>query len=85
MFLSGIAAMTSSIALLRGGIFGKVTSWTGLVGFTFLSVFTLLATFVPALYFVAFYVFAMIGGLLVLTWFVLVARTFFQLGRTSSV
>lgn len=84
-FLSGIAAITLSYVMLRGGIFGKATSWIGLVGFTCLSLFTILATFVPALYFVAFYFFAMIGGLLALTWFVLVALELFKLGRTHPV
>ncbi len=82
-FLSGIAALVLSIIMLRGGIFGKLTAWTGIVAFVFLSVFTVLATFVPALYFVAFYFFAMIGGLLALTWFVLIARGFLKLSRSN--
>ncbi len=81
--LSGIAALVLSIVMLQGGIFGKITASVGILAFTFLSVFTVLATFVPALYFVAFYFFAMIGGLLALTWFVLVARGFFKLSRSS--
>lgn len=81
---SGIAAITISFVMLGGGIFGKANSWVGIVGFTFLSLFTVLATFVPSLYFVAFYFFGMIGGLLALTWFVLVALRFFKLGRTEA-
>jgi hypothetical protein len=42
----------------------KANAWIGIVGFTFLSLFTILATFVSALYFIAFYVFGMVGGLL---------------------
>lgn len=79
LFLSGFAAITLSIAMLRGGVFGRVNAWIGVVGFTFLTVFTILATFFHALYFVAFYVFGMVGGLLALSWFALVARRFFQL------
>ncbi len=41
--------------------------------------FTILSTFVPSLYRLAFYVFGMIGGLLALAWFILVARRLFQL------
>jgi hypothetical protein len=67
--------------MLRGGIFGKVNVWIGIIGFTFLSLFTILATFVPALYTIAFYFFGSIGGLLALTWFALVARRLFQLSR----
>lgn len=83
MILGGIGAIAVSFVMLRGGIFGKVASWIGIVGFTFISVFTVLATFVPSLYFVAFYLFGMIGGLLVLSWFVLVSLKFFKLGRSE--
>jgi len=81
LILGGFAAMTMSVVMLRGGIFGKTTAWVGVIGFTFLSVFTIWATFVSVLYDVAFYVFGMIGGLLALTWFVLVALRLFTLGR----
>jgi hypothetical protein len=80
LILGSIAATAISFVMLRGGIFGQVAAWIGLIGFTFLSVFTIWATFIPVLYAVAFYFFGMIGGLLALTWFVLVARRFFQLG-----
>lgn len=79
LFLSGLAAICISIIMLRGGIFGKVNAWIGIVGFTFLSLFTIIATFVPALYSFAFYFLGSIGGLLALSWFALVARRFFQL------
>lgn len=81
LIFGGIAAITISFVMLRGRIFGKATAWIGIIGFTFLSVFTILATFVPVLYHVAFYGFGMIGGLLALAWFLLVARNFFKLGR----
>ena len=79
LFLGGIAAIAISIVMLRGGIFGKVNAWIGIVGFTFLFLFTILATFVPALYTIAFYVFGSMGGLLALIWFALVARRLFQI------
>jgi len=79
LFLGGLAAICISIIMLRGGIFGKVNAWIGIVGFTFLSLFTIIATFVPALYSFAFYFLGSIGGLLALSWFALVARRFFQL------
>ena len=79
LFLSGFAAIGISLIMLRGGIFGKVHAWIGIVGFTFLSLFTIIATFVPALYTFAFYVFGSLGGILALTWFALVARRCFQL------
>ena len=79
LFLSGLAAIGISIIMLRGGIFGKVNAWIGLAGFTFLSLFTIIATFIPALYLFAFYFLGSIGGLLALSWFALVARRLFQL------
>ena len=79
LFLSGLAAVCISIIMLRGGVFGKVHGWIGIAGFTFLSMFTTIATFVPALYSFAFSVLASIGGLLALSWFALVARRLFQL------
>jgi hypothetical protein len=84
LIFSGIAAITISSVMLRGSIFGKANAWIGIIGFTFLSLFTVLATFIPALYFVAFYFFGMIGGLLALVWFVCIALTFFKLGRINS-
>jgi hypothetical protein len=79
LFLSGLAAIGISIIMLRGRIFGKVNAWIGLVGFTFLSLFTIIATFIPALYSFAFYFLGSIGGLLALSWFALVARRLLQL------
>lgn len=80
LVLGTVAAIAISIVMLRGGIFGRRNSWIGIIGFTCLSVFTIVATFIPALYNIAFYGFASIGGLLALTWFALVARRLFQLG-----
>jgi hypothetical protein len=79
MMFGVIAAIAMSLVMLRGGIFGKGTAWIGIVGFTFLSVFTIWATFIPVLYGIAFFGFGMIGGLLALAWFALVARKLFLL------
>lgn len=83
LIFSGIAAITISFVMLRGGIFGKTTAWVGMIGFTFLSIFIIWATFVTVLYDIAFYLFGMIGGLLALVWFALVAIRCFKLGRTE--
>jgi hypothetical protein len=80
LIFGGIAAIGMSFIMLRGGIFGKATAWIGIIGFTFLSVFTIWSTFVPVLYLVAFYFFGMVGGLLALAWFILTARRLLQLG-----
>jgi hypothetical protein len=84
LILGGIAAIAMSCVMLRGGIFGKTTAWAGIIAFTFLSVFTIWSTFIPVLYYVAFYFFGMIGGLLALAWFVLVSLEFFKLGRSET-
>jgi hypothetical protein len=81
LIFSGIAAIMMSLVMLRGGIFGKTTAWVGIIGFTFLSIFIIWATFVTVLYDIAFYVFGMIGGLLALAWFTLVALRCFKLGN----
>lgn len=83
LLFSGIAAITISFVMLRGRIFGKANGLIGIIGFTFLTAFTFLATFIPSLYHFAFYVFGSIGGLLALIWFVLVVLTFFRLRRAS--
>jgi len=83
LFLGGVAAISISVIMLRGGIFGRVNAWIGIVGFTFLSLFTVIATFIPALHQVAFYFLASPGGILALSWFALVARRLFQLGRNG--
>lgn len=83
LFLSGCAAIAISIIMLRGGLFGKWSAWIGIIGFTFLSLFTIFATFVPALYTFSFYFFGSIGGVLALTWFALTSRRLFQLASSD--
>jgi hypothetical protein len=84
LILQGVAATAISVVMLRGRIFGSATAWVGIVGFTFLSMFTFWATFIPAFYLVAFYLFGMIGGLLALTWFGLVAWKFYSLMQSDA-
>jgi len=81
LFLGGVAAICISLIMLRGGIFGKLNAWIGIVGFTFLSLFTIIATFIPDFYQVAFYSLAPMGGILALCWFALTARQLFQLSN----
>jgi membrane-associated protease RseP (regulator of RpoE activity) len=83
LFLGGLAALAISVVMLRDNIFGKATAWVGIMGFSFLSLFTICATFFPVLYTLAFYGFASIGGTLALIWFALVARRLFRLGKNG--
>jgi hypothetical protein len=80
LFLSSIAALAMSFVMLRGGIFGRWNVWIGILSFTFLLLFTIIATFVPSLYTFAFCFLGSLGGILALTWFALTARRLFQLG-----
>ncbi len=80
LFLGGCAAIALSFIMLHGGIFGKRNAWIGIVGFSFLTLFTIFATFIPSLYTFSFYFLGSIGGILALTWFALTSRRLFQLG-----
>lgn len=79
-FLGEIANITIAFVMLRGRIFSKVTAYTGIIGVTLLTAYTICATFIPALQGVAM-IFAMIGGPLSTVWSILIARRLFQLGR----
>ncbi len=78
-FAGGIGAIAAAVIMLRGGVFGKIHAWCGIVGFTFLSAFTFLATFVPAWYMFAYYFLGSIGGILALAWFFLTGMRFIRL------
>ena len=80
-FLFGEAAIIAiSFVMLRGGIFSKATAYAGILGGLFLTVFTVWSTFIPVLFEAAMIV-AIIGGLLSIAWYILIARRLFQLGR----
>lgn len=81
-FLTEIAGITFSFVMLKGGVFSKVASYFGIVGFVFLTVFTVWLTFVPVLFDAAM-VIAMIGGLSSMAWYILVARRLLQLGQRN--
>jgi len=81
-FLSEFAGLLISIVMLRDKLFSKANAYAGLLGFSFLLIFEICTSFVPGLRSVAM-IFAMLGGILSLVWDILVARRFFQLGRTN--
>jgi hypothetical protein len=78
-----ISSILISIVMLRGQIFGKPTAYVGVLGFGSLFAFEILSSFVPALFNVAM-IFVAIGGLASITWYALIARGLFQLGRGVS-
>ena len=77
--LSEVAAITISVVMLRGGIFSKVTAYAGLLGFGLLLIFEICSSFAPEP-FGAVMIIAMGGGLLSMTWYILIARRLRQLG-----
>ena len=77
--LSEIAGILISFVMLRGGIFSKLTAYTGILGFGMLLVYEISQSFVPALLGIAL-LFAVIGGLLNLVCYGLIARRLFRLG-----
>lgn len=76
--LSTIAGILISFVMLHGGIFSKFSAYTGILGFGMLLVYDVCQSFVPALLGIAL-LFAMIGGILSLVWYGLIARRLFQL------
>ncbi|MCC6147216.1 MAG: hypothetical protein IT308_06565 [Anaerolineaceae bacterium] len=80
-FFTQTAGTLITIVMLRGGIFGRWTALTGLAGFSLMSVFFVLAAFVSEKYDTAMVV-SLPGGLLLMAYQILLARRFFQLGRS---
>ena len=76
--LSEIAGMLISFVTLRAGIFSKFTAYAGILGFGMLFVYEVCQSFVPALSGIAL-IFAMIGGILNLVWYGLIAQRLFKM------
>lgn len=81
-FLSEVAGILISVVMFRSRIFKTLTAYFGILGFGMLLVFDICASFVPALSDVVL-IFAMIGGLLSMAWYILIARRLFQLVKAS--
>lgn len=80
-FFSESASLMISAVMLRAKLFSKANVYVGFVGFTFMLIFEICASFVLALQGVVM-ILAMVGGILSLVWEVLVALRLFQLSRT---
>lgn len=78
--LGELANLGIAFVMLRGRVFGKATACTGIAGIGLLTVYTIWATFIPAMHSAAMIV-AMIGGPLSTAWYILIARRLFQLGK----
>ncbi len=82
--LSEVAGITMSIVMLRGRLFSRVNSIAGVAGFGSLLVFEVVSSFIPTGSGVAMMT-AMLGGLLTMAWYILIAQRLFQLARLETV
>ena len=80
--LSEVAAIMICVVMLRSGIFGKLAAYAGILGFALLLIFEVSSSFVAPSIGVTMVV-AMAGGILSMTWYVLIARRLLQLGSRA--
>jgi hypothetical protein len=76
--LAEIAGMLISVVMLSGGIFSKLSAWAGIVGFGMLLIYEICQSFIPEVSSFAL-IFAMIGGILNLVWYGLIAQRLFKI------
>jgi hypothetical protein len=81
-FLSESASLLISVVMLREKLFSKVNAYAGFLGFTFMLIFEVCASFMPAMQGVSM-IFAMVGGILSLVWEILVAIKLFHLAQNT--
>jgi hypothetical protein len=79
-FISEIAGILMSVVMLRGKIFSQASGIVGILAFGSLLIFEVCSSFIPAL-FQAAIIFALVGGVLSMVWYILVARKLFQLAQ----
>ncbi len=77
-FLSSMGTLLMAVAMLEGGVFGRLVSWTGIVGMSLLLVYVVGTAFALAPTGLLVIV-AMPGGLMMIAWYVMVARKLFRL------
>jgi hypothetical protein len=81
--LSSLGTLLMTLAMVKGRVFSRLTSYVGMVGISLLIVYIAGATFVPAARDLLM-ILALPGGLLMIAWNVLVARRLFQLGARTA-
>lgn len=77
-FFLEIAGIMISVVMLRCRIFSRLNGYAGMLGFGMLLFYEVCQSFVPALSGVAL-IFALIGGLLNLLWYALIAHRLFKM------
>ncbi|HEX9028750.1 MAG TPA: hypothetical protein VF823_06215 [Anaerolineales bacterium] len=81
-FYSEIAGILMSVVILRGKRIQPAAAVTGIIGYSFLLIFEILASFVPAARNAAM-IPAMVGGLSNIAWYTLVALGLYRLGQSE--
>lgn len=79
-FLQEIAGILISLVMIRSEVFGKTAGICGAVGFAALLIFESFSSFSIGLT-SAIMLISMVGGILSMIWYVLIARTFFNMGQ----
>ncbi len=82
-FLAEVAGLLMSFVMLRSDIFSKANAYLGILGFSTLLIFEITSSFFTGLSNAAM-LFAALGGLLSMGWYILIARRLFQLGQISN-
>jgi hypothetical protein len=79
-FLIELAGVLISFVMLYSRVFSKATAYAGMLGFGMLLVFEFVTSFWVGLS-AATMGLAMVGGILSMAWYILIARRLFELGR----
>lgn len=82
--LPNIAGILMSFVMIKGGIFGKKASYSGLIGSFLMVIYLLLVTFAPGVDRMAT-AFAMPGGILLIIWIISFMISLFRLGKINTV
>ena len=79
-FLTELAGVLISIIMLRSRVFSQSAAYAGILGFGMLLIFEYLSSFVTGLSAAAM-ILAMLGGILSMAWYIMIARRLFQLAK----
>ncbi|MFN2151694.1 MAG: hypothetical protein ACK2T5_08865 [Anaerolineales bacterium] len=77
-FLSESAGVLISVVMLRSNVFGRLAAYAGILGFSILLLFEFITSFFSGLV-TATMILSMLGGLMSMVWYILIARRLFQL------
>jgi hypothetical protein len=81
-FMGEIASILFCVVILSGNIFKKKIGIIGLIAFIFLLIFEIISSFINSLYNQAM-IFAMIGGISAIIWYVFVGLELLKISKTN--